>query len=166
MPYIFKLLDKANLSEALPLLFRILHTNMSSIAPTGNSYDQDYDEWYSNVFPAMQRTPRQMVLMYDNDILAGYFQYYVSDGTLMMEEIQILPEYHGCGMFREFYSWLLGILPKDVRYVEAYSHKSNLKSQGILEHLGLSPCGENKNGSSYHYKGEFKKLSEKYGTNQ
>ena len=80
----------------------------------------------------------------------------------MMEEIQIKSKYHGSGIFRSFYSCLISQLPKDIRYVEAYSHKNNVKSQRILEHLGLTQCGENKNGNSYHYKGDYAVLSEKY----
>ena len=42
MPYKFQYADKKNIKEILPMLFSILHSNMSVIAPTGNSYEEDY----------------------------------------------------------------------------------------------------------------------------
>ena len=67
----------------------------------------------------------------------------------MMAEIQFKKEFHGCGMFTAFYTWLVKQLPKDLAFVEAYTAKTNIKMQGILEHLGLSKAGENKNGRSF-----------------
>lgn len=158
MNYHFAYLDKQCLEQMLPKLFQLLHTNMTLIAPTGNTYEQDFGEWYGNVYPAMQKEPRQIVLMYDGDTMVGYFQYYVAKGVFMMEEIQIQEAHQGTGLFRAFYVWLLKQIKEGVQYVEAYSHKKNRKSQGILEHLGLSQCGENQNGNSYHYRGNYKDL--------
>lgn len=159
----FQYANKNELAATLPMCFALLHANMNIIVPTGNSYEKDFDDWYSEVYPAMQKEPRQIVLLYDGDVLIGYFQYYVSRGTLMMEEIQLRKEYQGSGVFRAFYSWLLNELPKDLERVEAYAHKRNTKSQGILEHLGLLRCGENKNGNSYFYRGSYSSLFSKYG---
>ena len=154
--------DKQDMERLLPLLFEMLHENMSKIAPTGNSYETDFRQWSECVAPAMSKEARQIVLMYDKNVLAGYFQYYINGDMLMMEEIQIREMYHGSGLFREFYSWLVGVLPDTVEYAEAYSHKSNFKSQAILEHLGLSRIGENKNGTAFHYRGKYKTLADKY----
>jgi RimJ/RimL family protein N-acetyltransferase len=80
-----------------------------------------------------------------------------------MEEIQIDKAYHSTGIFSGFFSWLLHVLPhKEIEIVEAYAHKENVKSQGILQHLGLTPVGENKNGSCYRYRGEYRTLLRKY----
>ena len=57
--------------------------------------------------PAIKKEPRKIVLMYSSLELIGYFQYYTTDKTFMMEEIQIKREHHGKGVFREFYSWLM-----------------------------------------------------------
>ena len=110
----------------------------------------------------MQKESRQIVLMFAEDELAGYFQYDIRCKTLMMEEIQIKKEYQGTGLFRLFYSWLMKKLPQDINYVEAYSNKNNYKSQKILEHLGLIPLGENKNGNSFYYRGDYVVLLQKY----
>lgn len=154
----FEYATKEHIEEILPLCFQILHTNMNVIAPTGNTYEKDFRIWFSHILPAMQKEPRRIVLMYNANMIVGYFQYYVSNNTLMMEEIQIKPEYQGTGLFRSFYTWLVNQLPKDIQFVAAYSNKNNIKSQNILEHLGLVKCGENKNGNSYYYKGDYADL--------
>lgn len=162
MSYNFRYADKKNVKEILPLLFSILHSNMSVIAPTGNSYEEDYKSWLSNIVPAMEKDARQIVLMFCGDELAGYFQYYVNtvSSSLMMEEIQIREKYQGTGLFSDFYCWLVSKLPKDIKFVEAYSHKNNCKSQNILEHLGLIKTGENS--SLFYYKGSYNSLLNRY----
>lgn len=162
MNYRFEYAQKSEMSILLPKLYEILYSNMSLIAPSGNSYEKDFEIWYSNVYPAMMNTPREIVLMYDESTIIGYFQYYVNGGVFMMDEIQIKQEYQGAGVFSSFYSWLVQRLPAAIQSVEAFTSKQNQKSQGILEHLGLDQVGENKNRSCYHYKGDYKKLHDKY----
>ena len=160
----FLFLDKQKLDVFLPRLFEILHSNMSLIAPTDNSYDEDYEIWSSHIIPAIQKEQRQIVLMCVESELVGYFQYYINNDTdsLMMEEIQIAKEFQGTGIFSAFYKWLVEQLPNDVESVEAYANKKNLKSQSILKHLGLVELGENKNGNSFYYKGAYVDLLNKY----
>lgn len=162
MLYKFRYADKKNIKEILPILFSILHSNMSVIAPTGNSYEEDYKIWLSNIVPAMEKDARQIVLMFCGDELAGYFQYYVNavSNSLMMEEIQIREKYQGTGLFSDFYRWLFSKLPKNIKFVEAYSDKNNYKSQNILEHLGLIKTGENS--SLFYYKGSYNSLLKRY----
>lgn len=160
--YEFKYADKQNIEDILPCLFDILYSNMSIIAPTGNTYEDDLKEWLSNITPAMQKGPRQIVLMFVDNKLVGYFQYYIFSDSLMMEEIQIRKDYQSTGLFQLFYSWLIKKLPKNIKYVKAYSDKVNYKSQGILEHLGLIKSGEDKNGNFLYYKGDYAVLLEKY----
>ncbi len=162
MNYSFALADKNHLEPILPKLFKLLNTNMGQIAPTGNSYDQDYEIWHSGICTAMQQPCRQIVLMYCDEDIVGYFQYDIHSDTLMMEEIQIEQSYQGKGIFSALYSWLVRRLPSDIKTVEAYAHKKNAKSKGILEHLGLQQIGVSKNGNSYHYKGDCCDLRRKY----
>ena len=110
----------------------------------------------------MMNTPREIIVMYDDTNLIGYFQYYINGALFMMDEIQIKREYQGAGVFSAFYSWLIQRLPMALQTVEAYASKLNERSQGILEHLGLNRIGENKVGNAYHYKGDYKKLHDKY----
>lgn len=160
----FKFADKLQIEQLLPDLFCILHSNMSLIAPTNNSYEDDFEMWSSYLIPAMKKEQRQIVLMYADDTLAGYFQYYINVdiNSLMMEEIQIAKEFQGTGIFSALYKWLVEQLPKDVESVEAYANKKNLKSQSILKHLGLVESGENKNGNSFYFKGAYVNLLNKY----
>ena len=160
----FKFADKLQIEQLLPDLFQILHSNMSIIAPTNNSYNEDYEIWSSYLIPAMQKEQRQIVLMYVDNKLVGYFQYYINVdiNSLIMEEIQIAKEFQGTGIFSALYKWLIEQLPKDVESVEAYANKKNLKSQSILKHLGLVELGENKNGNSFYYKGAYVDLLNKY----
>lgn len=160
----FKFADKLQIEQLFPDLFRILHSNMSIIAPTNNSYNEDYEIWSLYLIPAMQKEQRQIVLMYVDNELVGYFQYYINGDTnsLMMEEIQIEKAFQETGLFSEFYNWLIKSLPKNIMYVEAYANKKNIKSQNILKSLGLVESGENKNGNSFYYKGKYADLLNKY----
>ena len=158
MTFDFKFVEKNSMEKILPELFRILYGNMSLIAPTGGTFKEDFAVWREYIIPAMQGEQRQIVMMLCDGELAGYFQYDICNDVFMMEEIQIKPEYQGTGLFRELYRWLEDKIPEDITYVEAYSNKNNLKSQGILEKLALERIGENKSGSSYHYRGKCMEL--------
>ncbi len=160
----FLFLDKEKLDVFVPDLFEILYSNMRAIAPTGNSYDEDLAIWRSCIVSEMGNEQRQIILMYVNNVLAGWFQYYIDvDGnSLMMEEIQIKQVFQGTGLFSAFYKWLVRQLPNDILYVEAHADKRNYKSQAILEYLGLAKLGENKNGISFCYKGKYADLLRKF----
>lgn len=162
----FVILPKNETENILPSLFRILHSNMSVIAPTGNSYDEDYRFWHNSVAPALEKDARQIILIYDDAEIIGYFQYYVNATTFMMEEIQFRKKYHGTGLFQLLYSYLFEIIPPETLYMEAYAHKQNQKSQGILKHLGLQIIGENKNGNSYHFRGDCHQTLKKYNARE
>jgi RimJ/RimL family protein N-acetyltransferase len=157
----FTLADKGDLPPILLQLFPILRGNMTAIAPTGDSYEEDLRVWREYILPALAEPSRQLVLMRRDGVLAGYFQYSLHGGTLVMEEIQISPEHQGTGLFRSLYQWLAKTLPPSLTQVEAYAHKSNRKSQAILEHLGLEKAGENPSGSSWHYLGSCQTLWER-----
>ncbi len=156
-------LDKSRKASVLPQLFAILHGNMSRIAPTGNSYEEDLAFWLSCVSPALDKEPRRILLIYDGDEIAGYFQYFVHNGLFMMEEIQLRDRYKGTGVFAELYAYLTGIIPENTELVEAYANKNNQKSIAILKHLGLEIIGENKNGASYHFRGRYETILRRYG---
>ena len=124
----FDILLKNKTDKVLPSLFRILHSNMSVIAPTGNDYEKDYRIWIEAVSHGLKQEARQIILIYDDAEIIGYFQYYVNSTTFMMEEIQLKKEYQGTGIFRLLYSYLFEIIPPETLYVEAYAHKQNSKS--------------------------------------
>ena len=157
-------LIKSEFSQHSKSLFEILSCNMDKIAPTGNTREDDYKCWFDAVSEGLSRDERQIVLIKDKNEIIGYFQYYINKNTFMMEEIQIKPEYQGKEVFRRLYGFLIGKLGKDIEFVEAYANKKNIKSIGILGHLGLSVIGANKNGNSYHFKGKFVDLVEWYNS--
>ena len=156
-------LDKSHKDSVLPLLFAIMHANMSKIAPTGNSYEEDLSFWLSCVSHELEKEPRRILLLYDGEEIAGFFQYFVNNGLFMMEEIQFCDAYKGSGAFRELFVYLTSVIPENTELVEAYANKSNYKSIGILRHLGLEIIGENKNGKSYHFRGRYENILRKYG---
>ncbi len=157
------ILRKADVESVLPKLFEILHSNMSRIAPTGNSYEEDFSMWISCIKPALEKEPRQILLLRDKEQLAGYFQYYVNNGIFMMEDIQFRDPYKGTGIFAELYRYLVKVIPEDTIFVEAYANKRNEKSIAVLTHLGLEIIGENKNGISFHFRGRYENLVRRYG---
>ena len=146
-----RFLDKNEVRRFLPQLFSILHENMSVIAPTGNAYDEDYALWSGAVAPAMQKENRQIILIFNDETLIGYLQYYTNETTFMIEEAQIRPAYQGRGVLRSAFAYICDYIPPNVLYVEAYANKKNTRSQTILESHGFVRIGENKNGNSYHY---------------
>ncbi len=160
--FVFEQMKKQDIPVYLSEMFDILADNMGKIAPTGNSYDEDYKIWSECVVPVFCEGKRNVILIFDENKLCGYFQYFVNDTTFRMDEIQFKQEYQGSGLFAELYHYLTTIIPSRTKYVEAFSNKANLKSQGILKHLGLKENGENKNGNSIYFKGDYKTISERY----
>ena len=158
----FSFLEKSRAEEVFPALFKILHSNMSVIAPTGNSYEEDYAYWHDCIFHELDNPQRQIIMILDDNTMVGYFQFSLNETTFKMEDIQFCREYIGTGMFRLLYSYLSDLIPRETIYVEAYAHKKNKKSQGILKHLGLDIVGENKNGNSYLFRGNCRKMLDTY----
>ncbi len=137
----------------LPQMFEILATNMSKIAPTGNSYEQDKKIWLSYMESDLKG--KQIILMYVGEVLAGYFQYSLQENTALVEEIEISPEFQRTLLFYRFLKYMRTILPKNIQYAEAYINKGNTNSQRIAQKLGFKVVGENPNGHSFRYRGEF-----------
>lgn len=153
----FAFLDKREKVQNAQRLFDLLYANMSVIAPTGHTYQEDFSAWSAAVLPALDNPERRIICIYDGALLIGYFQYCVKDTVFMMEEIQILRSYQTkAQLFRRLYAYVLPKLPSGIRFVEAYANKKNKKSQGILRHLGLSVSEENE--TNFHYRGHYMDL--------
>ena len=150
----FSFLDKSQKNQWLPKLFEILYHNMKDIAPSGVSYEEEREEWMSAVGPAIDKAPRQIILMHAGDFFAGYFQYYVNGGMFMVEEIQIVPEYQGTTLLCALFRFLRSVLPDGIETIGAYAHHSNIRSQQILKKLGMERVGENE-GDFCYFKGDF-----------
>ena len=146
--------------EQIPHMFEILASNMRIIAPTGDSYEEDRRIWLAEAVPAFEH----VILILDDGQLAGYFQYRLQDNTLRMDEIQFAKPYQGSGLFRRLYQYIITIIPQETQHVAACANKANQKAQNILEYLGLQRIGENKNGKSFIYSGEYQAILGKYGS--
>ncbi len=157
---IFEYLNKSDFSSVSNDIFNILADNMTIIAPTGNTREEDFNLWFDSVGNGLKRAERQIVLIKDNDNIIGFFQYYTNENTFMMEEIQLKPEYQGKGVFRALYGFVILHIREDIDFVEAYANISNSKSICILGKLGLTNIGLNQNGRSYHFKGNYSDLLE------
>ncbi len=158
----FAYLNKSDFLFISKEIFDILADNMTAIAPTGNSREEDYRCWYEAVSAGLQREERQIILIKDNAIIIGFFQYYVNTDTFMMEEIQLKPGYQGRGLVRELYNFIDSNVKTHFDFVEAYANINNTRSIGMLEKFGLSNIGLNKNGHSYHFKGKKEDLKRWY----
>lgn len=158
----FEFLDKTNFSQKSKEIFDILADNMTVIAPTGNTREEDFACWSDSVSEGLERTERKIVLIKRYNELIGFFQFFTNEDTFRMEEIQLKPEYHGKGIFRKLYGFILPKIDDSIEFVDAFANIQNEKSIAILEHLGLKNVGLNKNGRSYHFKGQFEKLKEWY----
>ncbi len=155
-------LSTAERESVLPILFSILYENMNPIDPAAESFDGAWEDWQCVISRAMEDDRRTVLIVRENAEIVGFFMYASNGEVFLMEEIQLIPRVQGSGVFREIYDNVLPRLSVTVTAVEAYAHKNNLRSQGILSHLGLSVIGENKNGSCYHYRGDFQDLLKKF----
>ena len=159
----FEFLDKSCPDQMLPRLFDILHTNMRSIAPTGKSYEDERQQWLAAVAPALEKAPRQIILMYAGEELSGYFQYYVNGGTFMVEEIQIVENWQSSNLLLGLIRFLWQVLPEDVETIAAYAHKENHRSQAIIGKLGMEQVEESRNDDFWFYSGDFRSLARRFG---
>ena len=152
----FSVIGRDRFAESADALYDMLYTNMHEIAPTGNSREADRILWQDAIAKALENPNRQIVLIRQNEMLVGFFMFCLTETTLKMEEIQFLPSVQGTGLFRALYVYLFSLLPKEPETVEAFAHKTNGKSQGILRHFGLSVVGENKSGSAFCFRGDYR----------
>lgn len=161
----FEFLDKKQFNKYSNKIFDILSNNMSKIAPTGNSRNDDFIIWKDAVSESIKKDNRHIVLIFQevtNQII-GFFQYSTTIETFMMEEIQLCPEFQGrYNIFRDLYSFVLRNVSDNLLYVEAYANKQNHKSIGILKKLGLKIIGENTNGKSFYFRGNYQDLENWY----
>ena len=155
-------LRKKDIGKDLRKLFELLSSNMDSIDPTGDPPEEDYRIWKGFILSEIEKPEREILLLKQNDDIVGYFQYSLRDTAFIMEEIQFHPSIRGSGAFGELYRFLAAIIPDNVTRVEAYANKKNLRSQAILEHLGLRITGENQSGKSWHYVGDCREMLNKY----
>ena len=158
----FKFLNKSEKDSWLPRLFDLLYENMSGIAPSGRSYEQERAEYLFNVSPALDRAPRQIILCFVNGELAGFLQYYVRERTVMIEEVQLKKQYQRTTVFYRLCRHLMDILPEDLKYIEAYADKRNRNSLELMKKLGMVIIEEDE-GPFLHLRGNARQVKKILG---
>lgn len=141
----FTYLDKNQKEHWLPILFGLFYENMQEIAPSRLSYEQEKAQWLSEVSPALEKAPRQIVLCFVNDTLAGYIQYYTNQNLLMIEEIQIAKACQNTTLFYSLCKHFATVLPADLETIEAFALKQNLNSRNLMQKLGMAQIDEDEN---------------------
>lgn len=154
----FTTLDKQEKLLWLPRLFDLLHDNMNAVAPSGMSYDEEKELWLASVAPALDKEPRQIIMCFVDDELAGYIQYYTRDQLLMIEEMQIKKEYQRTMLFCCFCRHLVRLIPDNIIYLEAYADKRNIRSQALMHKLGMEKTDEKAVSPFVHYRGSLQKV--------
>jgi len=154
----FTYLNKQEKDFWLPQLFDLLHDNMSVIAPSGYSYEEEKAKWLAAVSPALDKEPRQIIMCIINGQPVGFIQYYIRQDLLMVEEIQIKKEYQKSTMFLQFCKHMLSVIPEDVQTVEAYADKRNKNSINLMGKMGLLALKDEDSSSFVHMRGSVHKL--------
>lgn len=156
----FIIMDKDRVDCCIEELFGIFYSNMSQITP-----EEDYSSWAQIIKRNLNNPTRNIVLMYDNDLLIGFFMHSITNNEIWnMEEIQIKREFQGKNnIFRRLYGFLINLLPDGIKTVTACAHKLNAKSQGIIEHMGLRFMMEDKD-TFYCYQGMYEDLLNWYNS--
>ena len=158
----FKELNKSEKNTFIPLLFDIFYNNTTELAPSEKSYEQQRDEWMSEVSPALDKEPRKIILCYSEGEIAGFVMYYTRSELLMVEELQLKKKFQRTRMFYFLCKHLMSILPSDISIVEAYALKNNLNSQGIMQYLGMDFVPHESEFPLVHLRGSAQKIKERF----
>ena len=140
----FSYLEKSQKEQWLPVLFDLLYENMQEIAPEQIPCEQAKQLWLKEVSPALDKAPRQIILCFSDDELAGYLQYYTNGKLLMIEEVQIKKEYQRTTLFYSLCKYLNNMLPREIEIVEAYADPRNAPSRKLMTRLGMAEKDEGK----------------------
>ena len=148
--FTFTVMDKQQKEYWLPVLFNLLYDNMQEIAPDERPHEQAKQLWFKEVSPALEKAPRQIVLCFDNDTLAGYVQYYTNKDLLMIEEMQITKPFQCTTLFYSLCKYLCNMLSTGIDRIEAYADPRNLPSRKLMVKLGMT---EKEEGNFIHLSG-------------
>ena len=157
-------LNKEQFPSLAPDIFAILDGNMRPILPKRLSYEEEYRSWYGAVAEGIQKPLRQIILVYREDRqLLGFVQYYANTQTLMLEEVQILPNYqHTVNFLPRLARFLMDHLEAAPRFAEAFVHPANGPSAALQEKLGMVCTGTDGSGEYLHYRGEYSRFSARF----
>ena len=97
-------------------------------------------------------------MCFHDDQLAGFIQYYIRDGMLMVEELQLSRALHRTGAFYAFCKFLLSVLPHDLERIEAYADRRNRDSIRLMERLGMGLCDDDPLSPFVHMRGSAQRV--------
>ncbi len=146
----FEKLNKSQKDDILPVLFDIYYGNMSRICPGGNPYNIEREEWLTEVSSALEKDPRQIMLMYQNDNLAGFIMYYTGGELLMIEELQIKERYQRTLLLHKLFTYLTELLSSGCARIEAFASEKNYRSLDLMKYLGFCTIGKNEKYNLFH----------------
>ena len=159
---IFRLLDKSQKSEILPLLFDIFYENTSKISSFSKPYEAEREAWLSEVSPALEKPPRQIILIYHGADLAGFVMYYTRESLLMIEELQLVPEYQRTLLCYKTVKYLYEFLGEKIHRIEAYALKSNKISIGLMQDLGFEKIHDTIGTKFVHFSCDTNRVKAKF----
>ena len=159
---VFSILDKSQKSEILPLLFDIFYENTSTISPFSRPYMAERDEWLSEVSPALEKDPRQIILIHHGTDLAGFVMYYTRGELLMIEELQLVPKYQRTLLCYKTVKYLCEFLGEKIERIEAYALKSNQTSIGLMQDLGFDKINDTLGTKFLHFSCDANKIKSKF----
>lgn len=153
----FEYLKKQEKESWLPKLFDLFYENMQLIVSDPAPYTEQMEEWLSQVSPALDKAPRQVVLCLDGDRLAGFCMYYTRQELLMVEELQISKKHQKTTVFYSLCRFLRNHLPKDTVIIEAYAHKQNRNSLKLMGRMDMEIVEESVHGDLVHLRGNIQR---------
>ena len=141
----------------LPRMFDLMYENMQTIVPDEIPHAQQKAQFLAEVSPALEKAPRQVILCICDETLVGFLQYYTRGDLLVIEEIQLLKKFQGSLTFYHLCKYLAASLPKNIAFLEAYTHKGNTFSQKLLQKLDLELLEDSQNSPFFHFHGSIQK---------
>ncbi len=158
----FSTLDKSQKFEILPLLFDIFYENTSKISSFSKPYEVEREAWLSEVSPALEKPPRQIILIYHGTDLAGFVMYYTREALLMIEELQLVPKYQRTLLCYKTVKYLYEFLGEKIHRIEAYALKSNKISIGLMQDLGFAKINDTLGTKFLHFFCDSDKIRPKF----
>ena len=154
--FCFSYLNKEQKYEYLPILYDLLYSNMSDIAPT----EFEKNEFVKEIGEALEKSPRQIILCYYNEDWAGFLMYYTRENMIMIEELQLVKEYQRTRLLHDLCKHMIRILPQNIEYIEAFAHKENSTSLSLQKWLGMVIIDET-NKKLFHLRGDVNTFKSK-----
>ena len=116
------------------------------------------DEWLSEVSPALEKDPRQIILIHHGTDLAGFVMYYTRGELLMIEELQLVPKYQRTLLCYKTVKYLCEFLGEKIERIEAYALKSNQTSIRLMQDLGFANINDTLGTKFLHFSSDSNKI--------